>query len=693
MTAPRISRLTAEHRPDALGVGVGHPAPLLVHGDRHPRLDAGRVRAAVTAADGTESLDRCRRLRLSRVLVAWPASAARDRANARTVQVRVVGNDGSESPWSEPLTVEAGLLDADDWQATFVGPAWDEDLESPQPVPVPAAVVRGPVARDAGAPLRDRARRVRARVERPPRRRPRARARVDELPPPAPLRHVRRHRRGAAGRQRHRRGARRRVVPRRARREPATEPLRRPTRPPLPTRAHPRRRYDHGRGERRRSGARRPARSVATGLYEGETYDARAELTGWSEPGFDDPTWSAVTTVEHDLATLTAPSAPPIRVTERITPVGDPDVAERPHDRRLRPEPGRRDRAHRGRTSRNRDHHSPRRGAPGRRALHRAAAASAIATDRYTLRGDGPETWHPRFTFHGFRFAEITGWPGELTHRRPDRTRRAHRHDAHRLVRVLGRPHQPAARERRLGHAGQLRRHPHRLPPARRTPRLDRRHRGVRTHGHVPLRLRRPPGVVAARPRRGTARRRHRAVGDPRLPRLAAPGRGVGRRGRHRARDAATSASATVGGARAAVRQHAGVGGPRARARRRRPPVDRWLPVRRLARSHRRRRRCVRPAHRPGPARDRGDDPLARPRSRRAAELLGRGDDDTLLRRPCARDARAAFAREYVTPSGRLASDAQTAYALAIAYALLAMPRSNGRTRASDCERSCSRAS
>ena len=39
----------------------------------------------------------------------------------------------------------------------------------------------------------------------------------------------------------------------------------------------------------------------------------------------------------------------------------------------------------------------------------------AEATDRYTLRGDGPETWHPRFTFHGFRFAEITGWPGELT--------------------------------------------------------------------------------------------------------------------------------------------------------------------------------------------------------------------------------------------------------------------------------------
>jgi alpha-L-rhamnosidase len=38
----------------------------------------------------------------------------------------------------------------------------------------------------------------------------------------------------------------------------------------------------------------------------------------------------------------------------------------------------------------------------------------AKATDRYTLRGGGVETWEPRFTFHGFRYAEVDGWPGEL---------------------------------------------------------------------------------------------------------------------------------------------------------------------------------------------------------------------------------------------------------------------------------------
>ena len=39
---------------------------------------------------------------------------------------------------------------------------------------------------------------------------------------------------------------------------------------------------------------------------------------------------------------------------------------------------------------------------------------TAAASDSYTLRGDAAgEEWQPRFTFHGFRYAEITGWPGE----------------------------------------------------------------------------------------------------------------------------------------------------------------------------------------------------------------------------------------------------------------------------------------
>jgi alpha-L-rhamnosidase len=38
---------------------------------------------------------------------------------------------------------------------------------------------------------------------------------------------------------------------------------------------------------------------------------------------------------------------------------------------------------------------------------------SAKATDLYILKGQGSEVWEPRFVYHGFRYVEITGWPGE----------------------------------------------------------------------------------------------------------------------------------------------------------------------------------------------------------------------------------------------------------------------------------------
>ena len=45
--------------------------------------------------------------------------------------------------------------------------------------------------------------------------------------------------------------------------------------------------------------------------------------------------------------------------------------------------------------------------------LYRANLRGAKATDIYTLKGQGTEMWEPRFTFHGFRYVEITGFPGK----------------------------------------------------------------------------------------------------------------------------------------------------------------------------------------------------------------------------------------------------------------------------------------
>ena len=38
---------------------------------------------------------------------------------------------------------------------------------------------------------------------------------------------------------------------------------------------------------------------------------------------------------------------------------------------------------------------------------------AARATDAYILKGEGEETWEPQFTYHGFQFVEVTGFPGE----------------------------------------------------------------------------------------------------------------------------------------------------------------------------------------------------------------------------------------------------------------------------------------
>jgi alpha-L-rhamnosidase len=152
---------------------------------------------------------------------------------------------------------------------------------------------------------------------------------------------------------------------------------------------------------------------LASSLYDGERYDARCELDGWSEPGFDDSNWEGVERVERDLSTLVAPTGPPIRRTETVAPV---EILVSPSGRaivdfgqnlvgwlRIRVE-----------------------GDAGREVTIRHAEVleggelcvrplrSADATDRYILRGSGVEVWEPRFTFHGFRYAEIDGWPGEL---------------------------------------------------------------------------------------------------------------------------------------------------------------------------------------------------------------------------------------------------------------------------------------
>jgi alpha-L-rhamnosidase len=153
---------------------------------------------------------------------------------------------------------------------------------------------------------------------------------------------------------------------------------------------------------------------TAASLYDGEKYDARLLPPGWSRPGFDEAGWLPAEVLEHEPATLVAPTGPPVRRVEILRcvdvlagPAGETilDFGQNISGRlRIRV------RGPAGHTVTLRHAEVLEGGALALRPLRAAAAL-----DTYTLRGDAePERWEPRFTLHGFRYAQVDGWPGEL---------------------------------------------------------------------------------------------------------------------------------------------------------------------------------------------------------------------------------------------------------------------------------------
>ncbi|MBF8190329.1 glycoside hydrolase family 78 protein [Nonomuraea sp. K274] len=157
-----------------------------------------------------------------------------------------------------------------------------------------------------------------------------------------------------------------------------------------------------------------PGPVTAAGLYDGEHHDARLLPPGWSFPGFDDASWLPADVLDHDPALLVAPSGPPVRRVDTLRPAkvltgpgGETilDFGQNLSGRlRIRVQ------GPAGHTVTLRHAEVLEGGALALRPLRRAAAL-----DRYTLRGDGTaEEWEPRFTIHGFRYAQVDGWPGRL---------------------------------------------------------------------------------------------------------------------------------------------------------------------------------------------------------------------------------------------------------------------------------------
>ena len=147
-----------------------------------------------------------------------------------------------------------------------------------------------------------------------------------------------------------------------------------------------------------------------SGIYPGEVYDARKEMPGWDRSGFDAAAWKPVKKIDDTLTPVAQPNEP-IRVVHELKPV-----------KMTEPKPGAyvfdlgqnmvgwcrvKLRGPRGTVVTMR--HAERLNDDG--TVYTANLRAAKQIDRYTLRGEGEEVYEPHFTYHGFRYFELTGLP------------------------------------------------------------------------------------------------------------------------------------------------------------------------------------------------------------------------------------------------------------------------------------------
>lgn len=154
---------------------------------------------------------------------------------------------------------------------------------------------------------------------------------------------------------------------------------------------------------------------VKQSIYHGETYDARRELGDWSTVAAPRRGWQCVARQDAPPIQLTEKKCPPVRVTERVAPVA------------MQPANDGSSRIDFGQNLVGVVSIRLRNTRPGQvivlkyaemlqedGSLYVANLRGAEATDRYICRGADEETYAPRFTFHGFRYAQVEGLSGTL---------------------------------------------------------------------------------------------------------------------------------------------------------------------------------------------------------------------------------------------------------------------------------------
>ncbi|MEO6313700.1 MAG: glycoside hydrolase family 78 protein [Chitinophagaceae bacterium] len=150
------------------------------------------------------------------------------------------------------------------------------------------------------------------------------------------------------------------------------------------------------------------------GIYDGETYDARKEMKGWSSTGFDDSKWTAVVVADTSKNNLIAAQSVPVKKIQEIKPVRifkTPKgilVADFGQNMvgwvRLKVK-GNAGTAVTVRHAEVLDKYGD---------FYTDNLRAAAATAEYILKGGDEETYEPRFSFFGFRYISVNGFPGEL---------------------------------------------------------------------------------------------------------------------------------------------------------------------------------------------------------------------------------------------------------------------------------------
>ncbi|MDR2040165.1 MAG: glycoside hydrolase family 78 protein [Bacteroidales bacterium] len=177
-----------------------------------------------------------------------------------------------------------------------------------------------------------------------------------------------------------------------------------------------------------------PSAIMRNNVYLGEHYDARLETPDWDTPAFDDNHWKQASDIDAPSGELTVQLQPPIRITRIFRPVrmteSRPGVfvfdmgqnfagvarikVNGPRGTKISIRYGEdvySDGSLNVMTSvagQQKRIWDADREAPGQ-------PQTAWQEDSYILKGSGEEIWAPSFTFHGFRYVEITGWPGRPT--------------------------------------------------------------------------------------------------------------------------------------------------------------------------------------------------------------------------------------------------------------------------------------